>query len=148
MKLEIEEDQAEKLVIEMLKGDLRRMIHLNGVWDDRGEVNAIAGVLRYYMRAEDCEAFFAEIGYNREEGFIDVVDVVDNPDGSADITVSITDEKLKQKLVEEGLEYILLKNAFDLTSDDVVRLVERGTKEDIIVDNMKIMKNRQWGYGT
>ena len=133
MRLEITDDQAEELVIEMLKGDLRGMIG-----DEREEIKSIADVLRYYMPPDDYESFLAEVGYNQEAmgGFIDVVDVVDNPDGSADITVSITDEKLKKSMIEEGLEYTLLKNAFGLTSDDVVRLVQRVDKrvEELLKD--------------
>jgi len=37
---------------------------------------------------------------------------------------------MKQTLIEEGLNYLIMKGAFQLSTDDVARLVQRGMKEE------------------
>ncbi len=124
------------LVIERLKADLADMLSEGRVqWEEADDLAAVAGVLKYYMPIQDYENFIQSVGYEAyapvaQEDIIHCVDVKDNPDGSADVTVTFTGDKMKQTLIEEGLNYLIMKGAFQLSTDDVARLVQRGMKEE------------------
>ena len=124
------------LVIERLKADLADMISEGRIdWEEADDLAAVAGVLKYYMPKQDYEDFIQNVGYTvdapaAQEDVIHCVDVKDNPDGSADVTVTFTGDKMKQTLIEEGLNYVIMKSAFQLSTDDIVRLIERGIQEE------------------
>jgi hypothetical protein len=104
-------------------------------WEEADDLAAVAGVLKYYMPKQDYENFIQSVGYTvddlvGQENVIHCVDVKDNPDGSADVTVTFSGDKMKQTLIEEGLNYLIMKGAFKLSTDDVARLVQRGMKEE------------------
>jgi len=124
------------IVIERLKADLTDMLsEVRAQWEEVDDLDAVAGVLKYYMPKQDYENFIQAVGYTvdepiAQENVIHCVDVKDNPDGSADVTVTFTGDKMKQTLIEEGLNYLIMKGAFQLSTDDVARLVQRGMKEE------------------
>jgi hypothetical protein len=126
-------DAIDTIVVERLKADLKLMLSMNVNLERPEDVTSVVGVLKYYMLKEDYETFFREIGYKVDtpkENIIHFVDVKDNPDGSADVTVSFSGDKMKKSLIEEGLSYVLLKGALNLSNDDIVRLVQRGMQEE------------------
>jgi hypothetical protein len=124
------------IVIERLKADLTDMLSEGRAqWEEADDLDAVAGVLKYYMPIQDYENFIQSVGYtvdesSAQENVIHCVDVKDNPDGSADVTVTFSGDKMKQTLIEEGLNYLIMKGAFQLSTDDVARLVQRGMKEE------------------
>jgi tRNA U38,U39,U40 pseudouridine synthase TruA len=120
------------IVIERLKTDLTDMLSEGRAqWEETDDLSAVAGVLKYYMPKQDYENFIQSVGYTvGQENVIHCVDVKDNPDGSADVTFTFTGDKMKQTLIEEGLNYLIMKGAFQLSTDDVARLVQRGMKEE------------------
>ena len=134
-------DDEELIVIQSLKDDLERMLQdrANSIYDDdrKEDIDSVAHVLKYYMAFKDYQEFVEMVGYSKEhstvekaEGFFTVDEVKDNPDGSADITVTIRDDSLKQKLLEEGLSFTLLKSAFNVTSDEVAEYVKEGVRRE------------------
>jgi hypothetical protein len=126
----------DNIVIERLKEDLKDMLSEGRIdWEEENDIAAVAGVLKYYMPIQDYENFIQSVGYTVDapivqENIIHCVDVKDNPDGSADVTFTFTGDKTKQTLIEEGLNYLIMKGAFQLSNDDVVRLVQRGMEEE------------------
>jgi len=122
------------LVIERLKADLIDMLSEGRIdWEEAEDLAAVAGVLKYYMPRQDYETFIQSVGYAEpepQEDAIECVDVKDNPDGSADVTFTVAGNKMKQTLIEEGINYLIMKGAFQLSTDDVVRLVQRGMQEE------------------
>ena len=59
---------------------------------------------------------------------IEVTTVSENEDGSADVEFTVSDDKEAQMLIEEGLNFLLLKSAFGLTTDQIVDILDKQSK--------------------
>jgi Mor family transcriptional regulator len=56
---------------------------------------------------------------------IEVIDVIENEDGSADIQFEVSDKKVLKHLIEEGMNFVLLKNAYNLNTNEIVKILEK-----------------------
>jgi CRISPR/Cas system CSM-associated protein Csm2 small subunit len=59
---------------------------------------------------------------------IEVTTVSENEDGSADVEFTVSNEEEAQMLIEEGLNFLLLKSAFGLTTDQIVDILDKQSK--------------------
>jgi len=59
---------------------------------------------------------------------IEVTTVSENEDGSADVEFAVSNEEEAQRLIEEGLSFLLLKGAFGLTTGQIVDILDRQSK--------------------
>jgi hypothetical protein len=55
---------------------------------------------------------------------VTVLELTDNEDGSANLVFEVDDPIYKQMLIEEGLNFVLLKAAFGVTTNEVVDALE------------------------
>jgi hypothetical protein len=60
---------------------------------------------------------------------IEVTTVSENEDGSADVEFTVSDGEEAQMLIEEGLNFLLLKSAFGLTTDQIADIL--GQQSDL-----------------
>ena len=60
---------------------------------------------------------------------IEVTTVSENEDGSADVEFTVSDDEEAQILIEEGLNFLLLKGAFGLTTDQITLILEQSMLE-------------------
>jgi hypothetical protein len=56
--------------------------------------------------------------------------VKENEDGSADVEVE-AGEGVKEKLIEEGVNFLLLKGILEGATEDILRWAERGKQEEL-----------------
>jgi hypothetical protein len=56
---------------------------------------------------------------------IEVIDVIENEDGSADIQFEVSDKKVLKHLIEEGMNFVLLKNAYNLNTNEIIKILEK-----------------------
>ena len=61
---------------------------------------------------------------------IEVTTVSENEDGSADLEFTISDDEEAQMLIEEGLNFLLLKSAFGLTTGQIADILDKQSKLD------------------
>jgi hypothetical protein len=59
---------------------------------------------------------------------IEVTTASENEDGSADVEFTVSNEEEAQMLIEEGLNFLLLKSAFGLTTDQIVDILDKQSK--------------------
>jgi hypothetical protein len=59
---------------------------------------------------------------------ITVTDVIEHEDGSADIQFELEHEDDKKHLLEEGVNFLLLKAAYNVTTSDITSLLEEHAK--------------------
>jgi hypothetical protein len=55
--------------------------------------------------------------------------VKENEDGSADIEVEVGSE-ISEKVIEEGINFLLLKGILEATTEDILRWAQRGKQEE------------------
>ena len=97
-------------------------------------VDSMLEVLEYYMVIEEFEEFvdtLPERNYGQTEetsNSFEIIDIVENPDGSANITYEIAEED-KQEFVNSGISYALLKLALGNPTDDEIYLWALSGKE-------------------
>ena len=60
---------------------------------------------------------------------IEVTTVSENEDGSADVEFAVSDDEEAQMLIEEGLNFLLLKGAFGLTTAQITLILEQSMLE-------------------
>ena len=61
---------------------------------------------------------------------IEVTDIIENEDGSADVQFDVSDEQEVQQLVSEGLNFLLIKGMLNCNTEELLRWAERGKQED------------------
>lgn len=61
---------------------------------------------------------------------VTVLELNENEDGSANIVFEVDDPSYQQTLIEEGLNFVLLKAAFGVTTNDIVALLENTSSDD------------------
>ena len=59
---------------------------------------------------------------------IEVTTVSENEDGSADVEFTVSDEREMKMLIEEGLNFLLLKSAFGLTTVQIADILDKQSK--------------------
>jgi len=61
---------------------------------------------------------------------IEVTDMVENEDGSADVQFDISDEQEVKHLVGEGLNFLLIKGILGCNTEELLRWAELGKREE------------------
>lgn len=62
---------------------------------------------------------------------VTVLELSDNEDGSANLVFEVDDPIYKQMLIEEGLNFVLLKAAFGVTTKSLVRFLEERAMTEV-----------------
>lgn len=95
-------------------------------------------VISYYSVPSQYETYFASIQdrYETAMGYSDLAPnefavtlVKENTDGSANIEIE-ADTKMKDKFLEEGVNFLLLKGILGGSVEDILRWAERGKQEE------------------
>lgn len=60
---------------------------------------------------------------------VKILELTENEDGSADVEFEIDDPEYVKILTEEGLNFVLLKAAFNVTTKEVVEMLEKAKGE-------------------
>jgi hypothetical protein len=55
---------------------------------------------------------------------VTVTELMENEDGSADIQFEVDDPVYVKLLIEEGLNFVLLKAAFNVTTQEIVEVLQ------------------------
>ena len=55
---------------------------------------------------------------------VTILELTDNEDGSADIVFEVDDPAYQKTLIEEGLNFVLLKATFGVTTNELVKMLE------------------------
>ena len=55
---------------------------------------------------------------------VTVLELTDNEDGSADLVFEVDDPTYQRALIEEGLNFVLLKAAFDVSTSEIVKMLQ------------------------
>lgn len=59
---------------------------------------------------------------------VTVLELNENEDGSANLVFEVDDPAYQKTLIEEGLNFVLLKAAFELTTDEIVEILKKAQK--------------------
>jgi hypothetical protein len=70
-----------------------------------------------------------------DKNTIEVTCVKENEDGSADIEFEVGSE-MKEKIVGEGINFLLIKGILGGTTEDILRWADRGKEEEQIDKNV------------
>ena len=62
---------------------------------------------------------------------IEVTTVSENEDGSADVEFTVSNEEEAQMLIEEGLNFLLLKSAFGMTTSQIVDNLDKQSELEL-----------------
>lgn len=90
-------------------------------------LKSLLRVIKYYSLKDDYVAFYESIRPELElaigtkepaDNIIEILDVKENSDGSADISFNIGNDNISL-LVGEGLAFLLLKSAYSVTTSDI-----------------------------
>lgn len=60
---------------------------------------------------------------------VTILEITENEDGSAEIEFEVDDPIYQQTLMEEGLSFMLLKAVYDLTTKELVEMLEKAKGE-------------------
>lgn len=61
---------------------------------------------------------------------VKIIELTENEDGSANIEFEVDDPSYKELLIGEGLNFLLLKAAFDVTTNEIVKMLEERKVEE------------------
>lgn len=95
-------------------------------------LKSLLRVIKYYSLKDDYVAFYESIRPELElaigtkepaDNIIEILDVKENSDGSADISFNIGKDNISL-LVGEGLAFLLLKSAYSVTTADIADMFE------------------------
>lgn len=64
---------------------------------------------------------------------VTVLELTDNEDGSTNLVFEVDDPAYQKTLIEEGLNFILLKEAYSLTTKELVELLEARNNAEMTV---------------
>lgn len=60
---------------------------------------------------------------------VTVLELTDNEDGSANLVFEVDDPAYEKALIEEGLNFVLLKAAFGVTTNEIVKMLEEAKSQ-------------------
>lgn len=116
--IQLEYEQLDAIVTSELKECVASLLEQ----DDTSLAQSFLAVLEYYLPYSEFNEYKASLGLrNLPKDTIEVVSVDEMPDGSANLTFSASADTL-QLLSNEGLKFLLMKAALDITDDDVMSL--------------------------
>jgi hypothetical protein len=139
MQIEIDDDVFGDLVVQDLK------ICVETIMDDpaslygdeeRGMnlVQSFIDVMGYYMTSPEHEEYVKNLWVEKRQqdaqsGVVEITDIVENEDGSADITFEAPPDIMK-KFAEKGFQYTLIEAMFDnITLEEVIKALENHRKK-------------------
>ena len=100
--------------------------------EEKHILSSLLRVIEYYSLRLDYQEFYESIKYDVEtaletrepaNNIIEILDVKENKDGSADISFNIGNDNISL-LVGEGLAFLLLKSAYSVTTADIADMFE------------------------
>lgn len=100
--------------------------------EEKHILSCLLRVIEYYSLRGDYQAYYETIASAVEtaldtkeppDDVIEVLDIKENPDGSADISFNIGKNNVSQ-LVGEGIGFLLLKSAYSVTTKDISDMCE------------------------
>ncbi len=124
-------DQVDEIVLTELKSTLKDTMKdpwssYHDLTESMKDVQAFLRVIEYFSTHDDFELFNSSLDYSQFEktqtGSITIDEILDNPDGSADVKFSASSDQLNM-LAGEGLKYILIKATSGKTDDEIVDLI-------------------------
>jgi hypothetical protein len=118
--IELEYEQIDAIVLSELKESLEDIISGN---NSSFEVDAFLHVIKHFSEHYEFECYKKSLNLNKTEssgGSITIDDIVENTDGSANITFSTSNDQLNV-LAGEGLKFLLMKAALGASDDDIMR---------------------------
>jgi hypothetical protein len=65
---------------------------------------------------------------------VTVLELNDNEDGSADVRFEVDDPAYVKHLIEEGLNFVLLKAAFGVTTNELAKILEDRAMTDVDIN--------------
>lgn len=136
MQIEIDYDMVNKIVVEDLKNAIRMTLdNPYELYFDTQKaydlVDSMLITLEYFMLVDEFDAFVASLP-EKEVSEITVTDIIENDDGSANVTFDIPSKDVAA-FTGQGINYVLLKSIFDNPSDnDLIRWIKRGQEEERI----------------
>jgi hypothetical protein len=115
MKFELDWDVADQITTHTLKNIISNIASE----EDTSMLEHLIPVLEYFYGEKNTAAFLKEnnIEWVDEVSEIVIDDIVDNPDGSANITFR-ADKDTTMLLAGEGLKYLLIKASLNNISDE------------------------------
>jgi hypothetical protein len=142
MQLEIDDDVFGDLVVQDLKICVESIMDNAGslYGDEESDMNLVQSfidVLGYYMVYSEHQEYVKNLWVEKRErdlamqsksGTIEITELIENEDGSADITFEAPQE-LMNKLAEKGFQYTLVESMFgNLTIEEVIGALEAHRK--------------------
>lgn len=112
--IELEPEQVDEIVLFELKDCIKNIID-NG--DDPQLVDSFLDVLEYLVPYTEYTEYVSNL--RRNTPTIEINSVNEHEDGSADVTIEASPEQTKM-LASEGMKYLLIKAAYDVTEEDIV----------------------------
>jgi hypothetical protein len=124
-------DQVDEIVLTELQYRLKDIMFdpwssYHDLTESMKDVQAFLRVIEYFSTQDDFELFKSSLDYSGFEdiptGSITIDEIVDNPNGSADVKFTASPDQLNM-LAGEGLKYILMKAASGKTDDEIMDLI-------------------------
>ena len=69
---------------------------------------------------------------------VTVLEITDNEDGSANLVFEVGDPIYKQMLIEEGLNFVLLKAAFGVTTNKLAKILEERASTEVDMNSESV----------
>lgn len=137
MHVELNYDLINEIVVSELKDSIRMTLDepYELYFDTQKAydlVDSMLITLEYFMMADDFDDFVASLPEKEdtEVRVITVSDVVENEDGSADVSFDIPSKDIPS-FVSAGVNFVLIKSIFGNPSDsELIRWIERGKQEE------------------
>lgn len=142
MQIEINDDVFGDLVVQDLKISVETIMDNAGslYGDEESDMNLVQSfidVLSYYMVYSEHQEYVKNLWAEKRErdlamqvtsGTIEITELVENEDGSADITFEAP-QHLMNKLAEKGFQYTLMESMFgNLKIEEVIEALEAHRK--------------------
>jgi hypothetical protein len=129
--IELTYDQVDEIVLTELKEMLSSIMAdpwpmYHDLAESRRDADAFLRVISYISTNADFELFKSSLDYSQFEsittGSITIDEIIDNPDGSADIKFSASPDQLNM-LAGQGMKYLLMKSMSNKTDDEIMELI-------------------------
>lgn len=137
MQIEIDYDMINEIVVKDLQEVIDLTLKETFEFCNNDLVDSALKVLEHYMTKNEYDDYIRVLGYKPinhgdDDGIIKIHSVEENDDGSADVSFTIP-EKHKNKFVEQGMKYAVIRAYFDNPSDDeLIKWIERGRDEETL----------------
>lgn len=140
------EQLIDNIIINNLKEHAKFFLDMNNELcnEDKIILKSILRVIQYYSLEDEYNTYFnnnkAAISRAIKSSIIrpydiDVTHVEENSDGSVQIEVEAGD-KARLALISEGVNFLLMKSAFECNTEDVTRWVKQGKESDHLLKSL------------